>query len=319
MFDVYRRGGVWAVKAAVLGFCLMALSACASVGGFPDDVIPADTDLTNAQQYFDGAIVADYLKLTSETDRRPYRDRIVYGRLHAYDVQYKQFLKALSLESGSVALGADLVSLAFSGLAATTGDAPTKAALAAVSGGVLGAKGNVSKDVFYDKALPAIVAQMEASRLQVRLSIEKGLADTDANYSLMKAMVDLDQYELAGSLPGALNAIVKDAGVKADKAERDITFTRDATFVGGFTPMTTISGRVNALTDAKALAVAKAMELVLPTRSQAVQDFIHRLDPSGKRLKDGTAAKAVLKAWIVLDDRDATSQGQWTAALDAAG
>src|SRR5258707_3945072 len=305
-------------RMALASFCLAALGGCASIGGFPDDVVSHDNDLANTQQYFADSVIPDYLKLTAEADRKLYRDRIVYGRLHAYDVQYKQFLKALSTESGSINLGADLISLGFSGLAATTGTASTKAALAAVSGGVLGAKGDISKEVFYDKALPAIVAQMEASRLQVRAAIEKGLSDTDANYSLMKALVDLDQYELAGSLPGALNAIVKDAGVKADQAEQDIRFTRDVSFVGGFAPMKTIQDRVNNLTSAQALVVAKAMESYLPTRSQKVQDFVHGIDPSGKRLTDGASAKAVLRAWIVMDDRDAGSQAQWTAALNAA-
>jgi len=303
----------------LLSICMLFLGGCASIDGFPDPVIKPSDDLAQAQQYFSPGVLAEYVKQSGEAARRAYRDQIVYGRLHAYDIQYQVFLRALSRESGGTGMAGDLASLALNGLGATVGDAATKAALSAASAGVIGAQGAVSKDLFYQKTLPAVVAQMEAQRTQVRAIVEKGLSTADADYSLPQAIVDLDLYQIAGSLPGALNGIVQDAGTKTATAEADIRLSRDKTFATSLPEAVAIGNQIAALTDTQALALAKAMDPFLKTRPQGVQDFVNGIDPTGKRLKDGATAKTVLRQWSILDQRDSASQKQWTDAIATAG
>jgi hypothetical protein len=297
---------------------MLTLAGCASVTGFPDDVLSPKDDLAQTRQYFAPTVVSDYAALTGEAVRRAKRDEVVYGRIHAYDVQYHAFLKALSREAGGSDITGDFLALALNGLGATVGDAGTKAALSAASGGVLGAQGDINKDLFYQKTLPAIVAQMEAQRIQVRAVIEKGLASPDASYSLPQAIVDLDQYQIAGSLPGALNGISQDAGTKTAQAEKDISFSRDQSFVAALQPAISIGEKISSLTDAQALTLAKAMDPILKTRPQNIQDLVAGIDPNNVRLTDGGKAKIILRQWSIMDQRDSASQKQWTDAIAAA-
>lgn len=297
---------------------MLSLSGCASITGFPDPVIKPSDDLAQTQSYFSSGVMTTYSSLNGEATRRPYRDMIVYGRMHAYDVQYQVFLRALSREAGDTGIGGDLLALTLNGLGATTGDAPTKAALSAASEGVIGAQGDINKELFYEKTLPALVAQMEAQRTQVRATIEKGLATSDSDYPLPKALVDLDQFQLAGSLPGALSAISQDAGTKTVTAEADIQIARDKSFTGALPAAVAIGEQISKLTDAQALAVAKVMEPILKTRPQNIQDAVNGIDSTGKRLTDGPTARTVLREWSILDPRDAASQKQWTDAIAAA-
>lgn len=299
-----------------LTFSLFALTGCASIDGFPDDVIKPSDDLAQMQVYFAPTVLNAYDTQSGENARRAYRDEVVYARLHAYDVQYHVFLRALSREAGSTSITADFLALTLNGVGATVGSAGTKAALAAASGGVIGAQGDINKELFYSKALPAIVAQMEAERTQVRAIIEKGLDLPDAEYSLPKAIVDLDLYQTAGSLPGALNGIVQDAGTKTDASQKAISETRDHSFTLALPKAVAIGDQISALTDAQALALAKIMEPNLKSRSQFIQDFVGGNDPGGKRLTDGATAKTILKQWSLMD-RDAAFQKQWSDALAA--
>jgi hypothetical protein len=318
MKDSLKYPSCFGARQLLLVLSLAVLAGCSSLQGFPHDVVSPETDLAAYQQYFSPSVVPAYLTLSGDASRRAYRDEVVYGRMHAYDLQFKEFLKALSLESGSTTLSADLISLTLNGLGATVGGAGTKAALSAASGGVIGAKGAISKNLFYDKTLPAIIAQMEAQRTVVRAAVEKGLAGSDADYSLPKALSDLDRYDMAGSFPGAVNSIVQDAGTKSAAAQADINITRDKTFSDALPQIIILRDRVKALSDAQALAVARSLEPLLAKRPKAVQYFVKGIDPNSKRLQDGAAARTVLSAWTVMDERDAASQKQWADALDAA-
>ena len=205
------------------------LAACAPLLGYPRDPEDTDATLTRLTPYFDGTAEADYLTTTDAPLRAAKRNQIVLARMRAYDIEFSSFERHLYGEGNEVTLGSDLVGLILGGLTATTGNAATKAALGAASAAVIGAKAAIDKDLYYQKTIPALLAQMEADRLKAALPITAGIRLSDAEYPLMQAYIDLNAYKNAGSIPAAINQINKDAGNAKDalQALRSTPFLED--------------------------------------------------------------------------------------------
>ena len=133
--------------------------------------------------------------------------------------------------------------LTLAGLGATTGDAATKAALAAASAGVVGAQGAISKDLYYQRTLTALLAQMEANRDKVKLNILNGLSQTDAQYSLYHADLDLDALQRASGLPDAIGGITEQAAAQKATAQANLA---KAQFLAALVP-TAVQDRKEAI------------------------------------------------------------------------
>jgi hypothetical protein len=237
MSPILRAGGL-----APFALAFALLGGCETMEGYPEDPAPVnELDSLRAQYFPTGhncpAAASDALECqyyaASGAARQALRDKIVYGRMHVYDVEFSLFVRALSANNNYFSVGSDFTALAFSGLAATTGTAATKAALATVSSGVLAANGAVNKDLFYQKTVPAIVAQMEADRTKVEAIILNGLSKADADYPLARAQLDLDTLNDAGSLNSAVVTITHDAGdsklaaLAQVEANRNIAYAPD--------------------------------------------------------------------------------------------
>ena len=207
-----RRGLLRRITAGLaISACCGLLAACAPIRGYPTDPENTDATLTRLTPYFDGTEEKLYLGL-SDPLRTLKRNEIILARLRGYDIEFADFEKRLYGDANAVTLGSDLVGLILGGLTATTGNAATKSALGAASVGVLGANTAINRDLYYQRTVPALLAQMEADRLTAKLPIIAGLKRPDADYPLIQAYTDLDAYKDAGSIPGAINAINKDAG-----------------------------------------------------------------------------------------------------------
>src|SRR5258708_2011686 len=139
-----RRG----LRAAAL-IAATALGGCVNFSGFSDDPLKPDAHsiAEMRQQYWSQAILDCYHSGACVTpnlaDRKAVRDYIVLGRMHVYRVEFSLLVRTLSGGNNVFSVGSDLTALALNGLGATTGDAATKAALAAASAGVLAANGAV--------------------------------------------------------------------------------------------------------------------------------------------------------------------------------
>ena len=229
---LFRRRGLRRQAGAWLAVCasIVVLAGCAPLLGYPRD--PEDTDVTlaNLQPYFSVAKDAEYAH-ADPASRAQLRNEIILARMRAYDINFADFEKRLYGDGNGVSLGSDLVGLVLAGFTATTGGAATKAALGAASAGVIGANTAINKDLYYQKTIPALLAQMEADRLLAKAPIIAGLKLADADYPLVQAYIDLDAYKNAGSIPAAINAINKDTGNAKDKAQdalRTTVFLEDA-------------------------------------------------------------------------------------------
>ena len=215
--------------------CPVLLAACASVTEYPKNPEPTGTLSTLQTKYF-GPTADDAYNNLKPTDsnysqeRKALRDEIVNNRVRAYDIEFSKFQRALSSDANGLSLGGDLSALVLSGLGSATGSAATKAALAAASGGVIGAQGVINKDLYFKQTVPALIAQMEANREKVKLAIFNHLSDSDADYPLSRAESDLEGLNDAGSLPNAVSNITQQSSEQKNAADALMQSVHTLTF-----------------------------------------------------------------------------------------
>jgi hypothetical protein len=307
--------------------CILALivpclcySGCSTVSGYPKSSQNDDTEITANARYFAENVraneqAADDAK-RGGLSKQEYRDAVVYGRLNVIDIRYFQFQRALTGTNNGVLTGADLTVLALNGLGATTGAASVKAALAAASAGVVGAKATINTDLFYQKTLPALITQMNATRQKQLATIKTGLAKSTDEYTLGEALNDVQNYYIAGTLPSAVEQVTSQAGASLADSGKTLQLVRDASFVNSAPKQTDLLDRVLKLTPAQALAAEKLMKPKLTERTAGLQQALKAQFPGLDTISDGETAQKFLKAWIVLDDRTAAYQKEWSDALD---
>ena len=303
---------------AVLALVMAAgvLASCAPILGYPNDPENTDATLVALAPYFNGMKEKEYFDPRLDP-RAPEvkRNEIILARVHAYDIVFADFEKRLYGDGNGVTLGGDLVALVLTGLTATTGNAATKAALGAAATGVIGAKSAIDKDLYYQKTVPALLAQMEADRLKALEPITKGMKQSDTAYPLLQAYIDLDAYKTAGSIPAAINAVNKDAGEAKEDAQQIIMDAR-ASAVDQLTAIETVEVKLKALTDAQIVAFANVMQLNLPSRSAQIQNLINSLDAKNLRLTSPKRARAMMVIWLH-EDNLPTNLQQWLDAIAA--
>ena len=215
----------WIAGTLTLGLLLGGLNGCAAISGYPTD--PEDTDaiLTTLKPYLDPSKDADYYKATA-ADRQDLRNMIVLSRMRAFNIEFDNFEKGLWEDGNTATIGTDLTALALSTLATTVHGAATKTAYSAAATGVLGAGAAISKDLYYQKTLPALIAQMEANRAKAQRIILAGLQKTDSAYPLAAAEIDLDALKKAGSVPDAIGNMTQSASAQKDAETQRLAAVR---------------------------------------------------------------------------------------------
>jgi hypothetical protein len=294
-------------KLTIAFLCLTLVASCASMSGYPPASIDQNAELKSLQPYFSPD------KVNSCADKQC-RNEIISGRLRAVDLNYYAFVKVLFEQYSASTLSADIIVLGLNAAGAVAGGAATKAALAAASAGVVGVKGAIDADLFYQKTMPALVAQMDAQRKTVLANILKGLSQELAQYPLQQGLGDVDAYYASGTIPGAISGIVTDAGAKSERA--DIKITRNQQFVANFAKANTTVDRISKLSQAQALALAKLMEVHISERDSNTQQLIKLWDPNATRLTSGKNAKQLLSQWAAMDSRDDQSTNEWQTNLN---
>lgn len=159
---------------------LSALLACSPIRGYPDNFADSDQNidsLANAvkidkKQYYPShfpAPVSTSQPLSTaanadSTSRTELRNRIAFEEMQMYEIYFTRFQTRLWGDNNVISSAGDLIVFVLNGFGATTGTAATKSALAAASAGIIGAEGAISKDIYYQRTLPAVLAQMSANR-----------------------------------------------------------------------------------------------------------------------------------------------------------
>jgi len=223
-----RSALVWA-QMLLLGGILCGLEACASIDGYPTRIGDADQYVTEVNSFVAPSSIVDYNDSVASgaglNEIATKRNNIVTARIYAIDVNYHKFIRDLTAQQNVGAVGADWIALGLAGAGATTGSAQTKAVLAAISGGVTGARAAVSKDVFYSNTLPTVITQMDAQRKTILAQIYTGLQKSPIEYTLYQALADLENYYNAGTLNGALVGLATSAGASSEAGDKQIAAT----------------------------------------------------------------------------------------------
>ena len=194
------------------------LTACAPVRGYSDN--PANEAAVQASlaPYFSPDKEEKYATLSGQ-ERQNLRNTVVINRMRAYEIAFGDFERRLWGDANILSAGGDLLVLALAGLGATTGSTATSSALAAASAGIVGGQAAVNKDLYYQRTMPALLAQMEANRDKIKLAILQGLGKSDDQYSLYQADLDLDALQRASGIPGAVGDITQQATASKATAE----------------------------------------------------------------------------------------------------
>jgi hypothetical protein len=206
------------------------LTACSSIEGYPSDPENTSAVLSSLSEYFDPSWDAQYTNASDPESRRRLRDIIVLNRMRAYDIEFDNFEKGLYSEANTVTTVGGLTTIVAGAVGATAGGLVTKAALNAGSSAVTGAQNGISKELYYQRTLPALISQIDADRATAKVAILKGLKLPDSSYSLAEAYVDLESLKNAGGIPRAISSVTQSASTNAQVADAELESLRDVTF-----------------------------------------------------------------------------------------
>lgn len=238
-------------RTVLAALAVMTLCSCESLQGSPLPIDPSnppsDTCPTPAMITAYNALAATATNPT----RRELRDADIGICVSLIDGQYNSFVRKLHSQNTSTTLGLDLVALGLTSGGSVASKA-TANALSAAASGVTGAGLAVNKDVFYQKTLPAIIAQMDANRAAIYSNMRLSMQSDETVYTLADAQHDLRLYEGAGTIDAAVAAISGSAQQSTDKSTAAV----------------------------KALFVGDIVDAATQARKKALAQYVKGLDPA---------------------------------------
>ena len=199
----------------------MILTGCASLNSYPRNMLETDNELSTLEKYFSADIIDKYNSKTGEA-KKTFRDEVINSRIRAINILFNEFVKDIQKERKLLEMGTDWAVIALNSTAVIITPPLTKSILSAVSAGIVGAKGSVDKNLFYEKTMPVLISQMEANRKKVLVNVRLGMTQNTNTYSLSQALIDLDDYYKQGTLPAAILAINAAAGTIITTSDKDI-------------------------------------------------------------------------------------------------
>ncbi|MEI6417809.1 MAG: hypothetical protein WCO82_01940 [Sphingomonadales bacterium] len=205
----------------------LLLAGCASFDGQPPAVVQPVTARQIVAKYPVDTVLAEFYGTSVPADKKAYRDKIIGIYMMAIDAEFLEFRRHLSRQAKSSNFGLDLGVLALSGGASFAGER-TANILSAGAAGLTGVRGSISKQLFFEQALPAMLGNIDAQRTLVRAQIiQRMQQDADA-YPLPIAISDLTRYEEAGSVDKAVQKAAADAGENQKAADQTLALTINA-------------------------------------------------------------------------------------------
>jgi hypothetical protein len=202
---------------------LLLVSACTTIrnGGAPEPSFDIDADLEKISKEFEPATnITNYYQTPIES-RFDARNKFITGRLVQIDLQYLKFIRSLTSNKQQIDAATDIASLSLNLAGTLVSGTQAKTNLAATAAGLGGIKTTIDKDFYYEKSIEALVVTMNAKRKQTLINILTGLNAPIQQYPFERAITDLQQYYLAGTLNGAvqfINVQAAESEVKSDKA-----------------------------------------------------------------------------------------------------
>jgi hypothetical protein len=198
-------------------------TGCTAMRGYPKRSGDLKAELKGLEQYYRPKLLDEYKALDEESARRVFRDEVVNGRIRAIDLQFNEFERSLAGEHVKVDVASDMALLALGATGtALPGFEVARTVLSAVSTFVTGTKASIDEKVYFKKTIPVLFAKMESLRKVVLVKIREGLTYDTEKYSLYEALIDLDDYYKAGTIPGALMGIIEESGATTRQADGEL-------------------------------------------------------------------------------------------------
>ena len=155
------------------------------------------------------------------------RDRLIRQLLLLTDLYYQDYRESLyAMTSGTDFVGSALIT-GMNAASTISGGEQFKTLIAAATTGFSGVKTEFNRSILRDKTLHAVFKQMDASRAEVNLRIQRSLKESRSpealnDYPIDEGLRDVVAYYNAGTLVGALDAIENNAAKQQEKAEKTI-------------------------------------------------------------------------------------------------
>jgi len=141
------------------------------------------------------------------------RNDIAWGLMGLVDDLYNVYSANLYSGKGAIAITGDAASLGMTTAVAIAGRTAAKTLFGALGTAVTGINLSVNNNVFAQQTYQVIALAMETRRTAIYAEISDGLAKKSVlEYPLTAVKRDLVLYLYAGSLPGGLQEIQKEAG-----------------------------------------------------------------------------------------------------------
>ena len=199
------------------GLAATALGGCAGLQQLPEST----TDYAQALKELDSGyatVIAELTTASSDDERRAIRNKLIAERVRVTDLRFKAFAEDIVKDSVALDFGTNVLNIGVGTVGAFASET-TSQILSAINAGLTGSKEAYDKVAFFDQTMMAMVAQMIATRQEVRVRLLTGMRKNIQDYSIVQAVQDLDDYQYAGSIPGAISATAKDAQEKEQKAQ----------------------------------------------------------------------------------------------------
>jgi hypothetical protein len=209
------------LSSSVLAGVMLALAGCTSIRGFPEPPATSSASKPDPGYQLGPAGIAEYNKETDAQKKKLIRNELIDARMAELDRRFGEYERALYAEGIGVGVGTDWTILALTAAATLSTVETTKTAFSAVSTAVVGGTASFDKRALFDKALPALLAQMVAQRETIRTGIRRNEQLEVENYTWFAAESELQGFEFAGSIPGSIAGVAQDAGQKAAVARQE--------------------------------------------------------------------------------------------------
>jgi len=148
------------------------------------------------------------------------RNNIAWGLMGLVDDVYNVYSAHLYGGKGAIAVGGDTASLGLTAATAIARLPSAKTLFGALGTAVTGVNLSVDKNFFAQQTYQVIALAMETRRTTVYAELSDNLSKkTVVDYPLTAVKRDLVLYLYAGSLPGGLQEIQKEAGVASASTE----------------------------------------------------------------------------------------------------
>lgn len=205
------------------------LSGCAVTRGYaPHSAYPISRDIAELHTRFQSASSITGYYAGADTAAR--RNEFIAGRLTLSNLEYIQFIRQFRLSRAQEQAAFDITQLGLGVATTLVAGERAKTVLGTITTALTGARNAYEKNFYDDQTTAALVTQMNAERKVALIPILAGTKASIEDYPLTQAIVDLTEYQLAGTIDGALQAVQRDAGVKDARASAVIDQYRTVSF-----------------------------------------------------------------------------------------